>query len=312
MKIIIDNQIVKLFVSNPAAILNNPLIANADNQVNFRWPSLLEYLHLGSVVSTLPAFGPNEPLFEACISALCTTEEREVLFHLYDRLFAENLRQIQALEQITPSFLLQAIHEQRHKTYFLEAKIALAPTLAAYEASLTENASHTMHDLILYLAWDRMCVYMARVFDYPSTDPKFLKGIGVLRDCLIESYQHIAKQRRTTPGIYRMLEALLFYQMRAENLEKHSASAWAALSQSFQVLKAQDELVDLFYIDDAVISKKELNVEGDNSECYLTLDTSDRINIRLSFAQCMMDQLKSEVPNWYYTLRQNKIVSLKL
>src|SRR5947209_3159002 len=111
MKVIVDNQIVKLLVSNAAKILNNPLIFNEDNQVSFRWPSLLECLELGSVLSKLPAFDQDEPLFGACVTALCTNEETEVLCHLYDRLFAENLHQINALPQIKASFLLQAIHE---------------------------------------------------------------------------------------------------------------------------------------------------------------------------------------------------------
>ncbi len=312
MKIIVDDQIVKLFVSSAAPILNNPFIFNVDNHLSFRWPSLLEYLGLGSILSSLPAFSQDQPLFEACVSTLCANEETEVLFHLYDRLFAENLNQINALPEIKPSFLLQEIKEKRQKISFLEVESVLSPSLTAYEISLTEKASHTMHDLILYLAWDRMCVWMSRLFDYQSTDPKFIKGIGVLRECLIESYQHITQQGRTTPGIYRMLESFLFYQMRDENLEKLTAAEWTILSRSFQALKAQDKLVDFFYIDDAVTSEKELKIEEENSEYYLTLDSPDRVNIRLSLAQYMMDKLKSEVPNWDYVLRPKKIVYLDL
>lgn len=154
-----------------------------------------------------------------------------------------------------------------------------------------------MHDLILYLAWDRMCVCTARLFDYQSNDPKFIKGIRVLRDCLIESYQHIAQQGRTTPGIYRMIESVFFYQMREENLGKLLPAQWTILTQSFQALKGQDELADFFYIDDGVTLEKVLKMEEEDSECYLTLDSPNRVNARLSLAQCMMDQLKSEVPN---------------
>lgn len=311
MKMIVDNQIVKLFVSNPTKILNNPLLFNSDNHVSFKWPSLLEYLELGSILSNLPAFEQNQPLFEACISTLCANNETDVFFHLYDRLFAETLNQIKALPQLKSSFLLQALKEQRQKKSFLEAKVLLSPVLDAYETSLTEKASHTMHDLILYLAWERMCVCLSRLFDYQSTDPKFIKGIAVLRECLIESYQHIAQQGRTNPSIYRMLESFLFYQMREENLEKHTTAEWALLSQSFQALKAQDDLADFFYIDDAVILERDLKIEEENSECYLTLDPINKINARLSFAIYMLDKLKSEVPNWDYVLHQKKIVFLE-
>lgn len=311
MKTIVDNQIVKLFVSNPSKILNNPLLFNENNHLSFRWPSLLEYLELGSIFSNLPAFGPDEPVFQACVLALCTNEVPEVLFHVYHRLFAEHLTQIKDLPQINPSFLLQAIKEQRQKISSLELKNLLFPILDSYERSLTEKASHTMHDLILYLAWDRMCVHMARLFDYQSTDPKFIKGIGILRGCLIESYQHITQQGRTTPGIYRMFESFLFYEMREENFIKHTDAEWTSLSQSFPALKPQDELVDFFYIDDAVVPDRELKIEEENSQ-YLTLDSSNRINIRLSLAQYMMDKLKSEIPNWDYALRPKKIVYLEL
>jgi hypothetical protein len=306
MKIIVDNQIVKLFVSDPTKILDNSSIFNGENQINFRWPSLLEYLELGSILTNLSAFDSGEPLFKACVAALCANEEKEVIFHLYDRLFAENLTQISDLPQINPIFLLQAIEAQRQKVVFSEAQNMLSPALAAYETALTEKASHTMHDLILYLAWDRMCVWMARIFDYQSNDPKFIKGVSVLRECLIESYQHIAKQARTTPGIYRMLEAFVFYQMREENLEKLTVAEWTILSESFPMLKAQDKLVDFFYIDDAVIPEEDLN----SPECYLTLDTSERVNTRLRLAQFMIDALKSEVPGWNYTLRPQKIIYL--
>ena len=181
----------------------------------------------------------------------------------------------------------------------------LDPVLAAYETSLTENTSHTMHDLILYLAWDRMCVCMARLFDYQSTDPKFIKGIGVLRECLIESYQHIAQQARTIPSFYRMIEALFFYQVREENLQKHTAAEWTILSQSFEVLKEQDKLADFFYIDDAAILNQKVE------EDYVTLDSPHKVNARLSLAQYMMDKLKSEVPSWGYTLHPKKIVYLE-
>ncbi len=312
MQIIVDNQVIKLLVSNNPAILRNPFLFSPDSHISFRWPSLLEYLELGEVLSNLPAFDQAQPLFGACVSSLCANNEKEDLFYMYDRLFAENLNQINGLPQIKPSFLLQAIKEQRQKVCFLGVKSVLSSTLDDYEKALAENTSHTMHDLILYLAWDRICVCMARLFDYQSTDPNFIKGVGVLKECLIESYQHIAQQGRTTPGIYRMLEALLFYKMREENLQKHTAVEWATLSQSLNALKAQDELVDFFYIDDAVTPEEKLKTEEENSACYLTLDYPSMVNSRLSLAQYMMDKLKSEVPQWCYALRPKKIVYLSL
>lgn len=308
MKMVVDNQIVRLLVSRDRKTLENPLISNSDNHLSFRWPSLLEYLGLGSIFSKLPEFDQSQPLFVACVSALCTHENSEDLFHVYDRLFAEVLNQINALPEIKASYLLEAINEKQQ----IEMNGLLSPALANYETLLTENASHTMHDLILYLAWDRMCVCMARLFDYQSTDPKFLRGISVFRDCLIESFLHITQQGKTAPGIWRMLEAFLFYQMREENLEKLSAAEWTMFSQSFQLLKAQEELVDFFYIDDAIVLEKEGKVEEQNSVCYVTLDSFERVDARISLAQHMIGKLISEVSNWGYVLRPKKIVYLDL
>jgi hypothetical protein len=181
--------------------------------------------------------------------------------------------------------------------------------LAAYESALEERASQTMHDLVLYLAWDRMCVWMARLFDYQSTELKFIKGIEVLKECLIESYQHMTQQG-TSLSIYRMLEALFVYEIRQENLQKHTPEEWTTLSQSFHALTAQEGLVDFFYIDDAVVPEESLKIEEESSECYLILDSPDKVNSRLGFAQYMMDKLKSEVPQWNYVLRKKKIVYL--
>lgn len=299
MELIIDNQIVKVLIHHPSSIVKHPLLVDSRNRINFRWPSLLEYLGLGSLLLSLSTFDQTHPLFVACISTLHANEEKEVFFHVYDHLFVENLNQIKALPQINPPFLLQAIKEQRQKTEMF------APTLAAYEMALEENPSQTMHDLILYLAWDRMCIWMARLFDYQSTNPKFIKGIAIVKECLIESYQHIAQQGKTSPGIYRMLESLVFYQMREENLQKHTDSEWRMLSQSFELFKSQEELPDFFYIDDAVTF-----VEREDSTCYLTLDSPDRVNSRLILAQYMIDKLKMEIPGWSYALRPSKLVYL--
>lgn len=299
MKIVIDNQIVKILAHDATEMVKNPFLSDLDNRISFRWPSLLEYLGCGTLFSTLPAFDQSNPFFVASVATLCGSEEKEVILYMYDRLFAENLIQIKALPQINAAFLIQAIKEQRQKDSFLQVEKLLSPVLAAYEAAFVENEANTMHDLILYLAWDRMCVCIAQLFDYQSSDPKFINGIGVLKECLIESYQYITQHERTAPGIFRMLEALLFYQMREENLQKHTAEEWALLSQSFRILKSQDELIDCFYIDDA------LKPDGD-AQCYLTLDSPETVDSRLSFAQFMINKIKSESPQWNYILYRSK------
>lgn len=312
MKVTVDNQIVRIFNHNGAEIVKNLFISDLNNQINFRWPSLLEYLELGSLLSNVSVFDQTQPIFTACVSTLCANEEKEVLCYVYDRLFAENLTQIKALPQINASFLLNAIKEQQQKPSFLEVEKVLSLALSTYETALLEKPSETIHNLILYLAWDRMCVCMARLFDYPATNPKFIKGIGFLKECLLESYQHIAQKGQTSPGIYRMLESLVYYQMREENLPKHTEAEWKVLSQSFPVLKPQDEILDLFYIDDAIFPEGKLKTEGENLDYHLTLDSPDSVNSRLALAQYMMDKIKGDDPHWNYVLRPKKIAYLNL
>lgn len=302
MELIIDNEIAKLFVSNPVKTCGNPIFT-AENRVSLRWPTLLEYLRLGSVLSHLPKFDQNQPLFQASVATLCGCEETEVVFYLYDKLFGENIHQINNLVQIKPPFLLQAIKECNHIS-------VLASSLTSYETALRENPSHTMHDLILYLAWDQMCACMGALFDYPSTDPKFIQGLSILRGCLIESYQHITQQGRTRPGIYRMLESFLFYEMREENLKKHSDLEWKIFRQSIQFQRAKEELLDCFYIDEGMITREKIRAKEENPTWYLTLDSPAFIDAQIAFAQCMMDKLTAEMPHWNFELRPGKIVHL--
>ena len=269
---------------------------------------MLEYLGFGSVLLNLPVFDESQPLFKACISTLCTNEEQEVLTYMYDRLFVENLNYIKSLPQINASFLIQSIKTERERSSFADVEKILTPPLNAYDEALKENPQNTMHDLILYLAWDRMCVWIGRLFNHQSADPKFIKGIDVLKECLIESYQHISREKRTSPGFYRMVESLFFYQMREENIQKHTDAEWAILSESFNILTTEDELADFFYIDDAVISQDTLSAESEHSELYLTLDSPEKVNSRLILSKYMIDKLKKEIPSWNYTLCNKKII----
>jgi hypothetical protein len=251
---------------------------------------LLEYLELGTLLEDILPFDETNPFFQATVATLCQNVEKEVLHHIYDHLFIEILKQIKALPQINANFLLHVIKKKEDAN------------LASYEAALIENPSHAMHDLILYLAWDRMCVWMARLFNHQSTNPTFIRGLDVLKECLIESYQHIKEQGRTSPGIYRMLEALFFYEMREENLQKHSPDEWAMLTQSFPILKGENELVDFFYIDDLISS------EGTS---YLTLDSPDKVKARFTLAEYLINKIKEATPTWNYVLHPKEITHLK-
>lgn len=308
MKISIDNQIVKLLFADSDKVLNSPLGNGDDHFLSFSWPSLLEYLELDQLLSKLPSFDKTQRLFIATVKALCEVDNPEDLFYIYDSLFTEMLKQVKSLPEIDPLFLLERIEEKKSKLSFWEMNQILSPALAAQEKALRENTQNAMHDLVLYLGWDRMCICMGRLFDYQSTDPLFLQNLKKLKWCLIESYQHIAGQGRTSPSFYRLIEALFYYQMREEHLQLHPEADWELLSQSFAVLKKPNELVDCFYIDHAIVTDSE---ESDSAGCHLTLDPPEIVQQRLALAHYMINQLKEEIPRWNYSLRPGSIIHLE-
>ena len=238
-------------------------------------------------------------------ATLCANEEKEVIHYLFDGLFTENLQQITSLKQMNAAFLVQAIRDKREKISCNKEKEGLAFTLNTYERALTENISETMHGLILYLGWDRCCVCMAHLFDYQTNEPKFIQNIALLWECLIESYQHIFLQGRTRPGIYRMFEACLFYQMREENLHALTADEWELVNQSFQLLKPEEELMDCFYIDDAIAMKND-----EDAECYATVDSSLQVQTKVALAKYMIDKIKRDFPSWNFSFNPKKIIHL--
>lgn len=294
MKIVIDNQIVNMLVHNAPEIKAHPVLFASNQQISFRWPSFLESLELGSIMTSLPVFDENATLFQAIVATLSTTEEKEVIFYLYDHLFAEILTQIKALPQIKIPFLIQAMEEK-----------ALFSSLNTYKTAFIEKTADTIHDLILYLAWDRMCVCIGRLFSCASMDLKFIHGLEVLKECLLESYQHISRQKRTIPSFYRMVEALFFYQMREENLQKHTADQWKILTQSFVVIQAEEKLADCFYIDDIISLEEDL-------DCYWVSDSIERVSVRIALVQCILDIMQSEFPDSGCFLCPKKIVYLSL
>jgi hypothetical protein len=301
MKLSFDNQIVRLFADEAEKVLDGPLKSYEESSIHLSWPSFLEYLELGDLLSRLPPFDEQQLLFKATTTALCEVDNPEDLFYIYDSLFTTVLKQIKSLPEMEPEFLIEKINQKRNKLSFWEMEKFLSPALAAHERALRKNAVETMHDLVLYLAWDRMCVCMGRLFDFPSTDLKFQMNLKRLRWCLIESFQHISGQGKTTPSFYRLMEALFYYQMREEHLQIHSESDWELLQKSFPVLKDQNELVDLFYIDHAISNQ---NVS------HLTLDPPETIQSRIALAKYMIGQLKEEIPEWNLTLHDCNIIHL--
>lgn len=289
MKLVIDKQLVDTLSLQNSGVEKNAILM-APHTIDLRWPTFIEALGLGSILHALP------DLTEKCIAKVASYADQTELYHLFDSMFAEYLTQIKSIPEINAQYLLQAIADHEIKPWF-------SGPLEPFKSRLIENPALTMHDLILYLGWDRMCMGMSRIWDHQSPDPEFQRGIEVLKECLIESFQHIHKDGRTAPSLYRLFEALFFYYMREENIQKHTDEEWTLLNQSFQILKSPEKLADIFYIDDMLLPAED--------QIYITLDLEEKVNIRLAFADFMMGRLKKEIPVWNYESYKKQVVSLK-
>lgn len=289
MKLVIDKQLVDTLSLENGGMEQHAAL-KAPHRIDLRWPTFLEAIGLSSVLYSLPDFT------EQCIKKLELCEDNNSVYQLFDGLFAETLTQVKSIQELNAPYLLQAIADHEIKPWF-------SAPLEPYKQKLMESPKLAMHDLVLYLGWDRMCLAMSRIWDHQSPDPKFQRGIEVLKDCLIESFQHIHIDGRTAPSLYRLFEALFFYYMREENIQKHTDEEWALLNQSFQILKAPGELADIFYIDDMLLPKED--------QMYITLDSEEKVRARNAFASFMLSRLKKEVPSWNFSSHKKEVVSLK-
>lgn len=306
MKLCIDNKLIrkleqssetewKSFIDD--SIQRGDLPKDTSRYIIFGWPNLLAYLDLGSLFENFFTFDEHNPLFAYILSSLACWTEEEELFRLYDQVFVECLTHVKALPQIDPRFLVDEIQKREALPWFSQ-------TLDQYKNMLMTNPSNAMHDLILYLGWDRVCVNLAMVFEYPSTDLTTLEGLKVLRECLLESFQHITGQGRTLPGFFRLLEALYAFEMRQENLETHNKEEWEILCLGGSVLKPRNAIADVLYIDKAIGPTKE-------ALTVFTMDTSDNVKATESLAQCILKKLVSEQNNWNFILNPVKILCVK-
>lgn len=319
MQIFIDNRLIKktilakesqnhlIEICVDAGILADP----SSLPVIFGWPSLLEIIGLGSLLEDFPAFHQGE-LYSLLTSSLKSKIDKEFLIRLYDQVFVECLTEVKALPEIDSQFLLEQIQKRRHSLSLKENELFALP-LHRYEKLLKEHPANAMHDLILYLAWDRVCVNIAQIFEYDTSNTDLQSGLQVLKECLLESFQHIKTHGRTVPGFFRLIETLYAYQMREENLQTHSDSDWLILCQSASALRPREELSDVIYIDAAIAHHQNIQTfdNGKDILTILTLDTPEKVKTCLAFARFMLEKLKLETPEWPYILRPVKVLCLE-
>jgi len=260
------------------------LLSLDDNHLHLRWGSLLKYLNLQDMFSSLPVFDQSHPLFEATVHVLSTYRYQGEVEYVFDSLFAENLTNVKSLKEIDQNFLLKAMARSKlHPSPIMQKKIE--DSFKPFIASLTQDPYQTLHSLILYLAWDRMCLCIKNLFDFQSADPSFKSGINILKECLLESYLHITREGRCALSLSRLLEALLYFHVREENISSHNDHDWNVLSKGLSLFPSQDGFIaNMFYIDDVFSAENGLDL-------YVTTDVPEVVEDRFKVAKCLISKI---------------------
>jgi len=288
MQIFIDKKLVRNHVS-----------IDSQKPVNLSWAAFLEYIETGPLFGKFPPFNEQNPLYSLIISILPLQAHEDFLIELYDQVFVECLTHTKAIPQIEHAFLMDRIQKKRGDDIFEHAR-------RHYETYLREYPYEAIHDLTLYLAWDRVCFNLSKLMEEPSSNPVVQKNTHVLKNCLIESFQHIAAQGKTTPSFFRLMAALIAFYMRDENLETHSEEEWTTLCQQLgwiNTVEDDSELADVPYVDLSF-------AQGQDAYRVLTLDSTEKANGLQTLMELTIRKLQVEEVNWKYAVNKMEFISL--
>ena len=287
------------------------LIAGKPLAVHLDWASLLEVLDCGSLLESFPKFDENSPLFNILSEVLAKCMKKDLVIQLFDRVFAECLTQVKALPEINAAFLLQQI-EKRQKDQEAD-ELSFAASLEKWKIYLTDRPKEAMHDLILYLGFDRVCAYLAVIFEKPFSEEKAQNGLSTLKECLLESFQHITGQGRTAPGFFRMCETLYAYEMREEHLQGHTDAEWSILCQGIHALSSREALSDLSHIDEALQNTEEpASLERMEALNFVTSDPVEVVQAQVALTNYMIEKIKRADPAWKYRLSPVNVIIIPL
>ncbi len=231
----------------------------------------------------LDEFNVKNPLFDYLVSHPNLSEE--VIIRFYDQIFVECLTKVKSLPYMQYEFLSAKIEER-------EKNPALASSLFSYREKMKQTPYPFLHDLILYLGFDLVCIRLAILFENIPTIPIRLE---ILKSCLVESFNHIKKDGKTSPGFFRLTEALYAYQMREEKLKQYSEEEWAILCKGTIALRSRNYFLNVGYIDLALSEK--------NPVIVFTSESSEIVKATLALAKYNLSALGNE-----YQIEKVKIV----
>ena len=294
MKTLIDYKLIEKIVVDKDA-KNVVSLLEGSSEVVLGWPSFLECLGMRSILDKFPEFDEQNKVFELTKEILATIPEQDLVIRLYDQIFVECLTQVKVVLDVDPTFFLDQIQKKKARFPFPQA-------FDTYEKGFVEKPYETMHDLTFYLGWDRVCIYLATLFDGGFS------GFQVFKECLVESFQHITRQGKTAPGFFRLIEALYAYYLREENMQMHEDVEWLTLSKGSVALQPRSELISNPYIDSFLTTLRE---EGTAIGRVLTMDSMDKVKLTLDLSRCIIEKLKKEGIGWEYQIAPIEILCLK-
>jgi len=315
MKAFIDNTLLDTLVSKnqenyPRVIEEacqqaNLLFEKDQVQLIYYWPTLLQLLKLDSIFDNFFELKEQHPLFDAINTTINTEFDVDVLIRLYDQLFVECLTHVKNIPEIDAQFLVEKIKEIRIRAVPSDLQELISPLLDYYEKYLTFNTAHAMHNLVLFLAWDRMCVNTAILFEHDSASNTIRPGLNILKVCLLESFQHITTQNKTAPSFFRLLEALYADEMRQENLDIPTEQGWLALCQGARLLKPRNKLANVFFIDEALTTTSVIKDSPEDTQLLkiLTVEPFETLQAGITVCKYLNERISLLMPEWPYLLR---------
>lgn len=321
MQCYVDHRLLKLIEKKshsdnwPFKLLIDHAINREDLSLDILlgWPSLLELLDLGNLFEDFPYLTHQSELYSFIIARLAYASEQENLIRAYDQIFVECLTYVKALPMIHPDVLLEKIEKKQRLLQSHGDTSFFSASLGRYEKLLAEDPKNFMHDLILYLAWDRVCINLAMIFEHVSVDVNVQPGLNVFKHCLIESFEHITGQRRTRPSFFRLMEALYAFQMRNENMDSPTDAEWSILCEGAVALTPREKLSDAWFIDGAIKSQSQLNEIGNHKELLkvLTIDSPENIHASMSLASYMIHILNTSNTGKVFYFQPTEVMCLK-
>lgn len=183
-------------------------------------PSFLRSIGREEPFEEFPFFGPGEKVFSTVISLFSQELTRTQWEEVFDQLGSLCLTYVQRL-----SWLSQDLSDYRNQ-------------------------------IVLYLTWDRMCVWTGIIWDFFAESAERL-SLSIWKELLIESFVHIHQTKQTVPSLFRLVDALYRYSLMRSQRDAHEESLWQDICAMSGYTLQESQIPWVPYIDGGVCCNQE-------------------------------------------------------